>query len=141
MQPRYATSMQTMLSKLPRKLEQTAELYPSRRDFRTTMGEKAQKCKKCREKHSGKSQVDSSDCISLSHILNLANFARFHRFISTDSSVFKSFECFKSAATDSIKLINAYVDSSDSTHFSHLAESALVSHYRLYPQTSHTKDL
>lgn len=125
MQPRYATSMQTMLSKLPRKLEQTAEFYPSRRDFRTTMGEKAQKCQKCREKNSGKSQVDSSDCISLLYILNLANFARFHRFISADSSVCKSFERFKSATTDFTKPINAYVNSSDSTHFSHLAESAL----------------
>lgn len=151
MQPRYATSMQIMLPKLPRKLEQTAELYPSRRDFRTAMGEKAQKYK---EQFRGRSEkVDSSDCISLPHILNLAKFARFHRYISIDSSDFKALERLKSAnATDSTKTASLHfsdstkiisfinADSSDSidfnisTHCSHLAESAGFSHYRFFPK-------
>ena len=149
MQPRYATSMQIMLPKLPRKLEQTAELYPSRRDFRTAMGEKAQKHKEQFRGRSEKSQVDSSDCISLPHNVNLARFARFHRYISIDSSDFKALERLKSAnATDSTKTASLHfsdstkiisfinADSSDSidfnifTHFSHLAESAGFSHYQ-----------
>lgn len=141
MQPRYATAMQTMLSKLPRKLEQTAELYPSRRDFRTAMGEKAQKYSK-RKQYSEK--VDSSDCISSPHILNLAKFARFHRFTAIDSSNFKIFKRLKSAnATDSIKTIKLFAYSSDSTHFSHLAESAGFSHLltTTFHPKFHTKDL
>lgn len=144
MQPRYATAMQTMLSKLPRKLEQTAELYPSRRDFRTAMGEKAQKYREQFRERSEKSQVDSSDCISLPHILNLAKFARFHRFTAIDSSDFKIFKRLKSAnAIDSTNPINLFAYSSDSTHFSHLAESAGFSHLltpTFHPKF-HTKDL